>query len=220
MVYLALLPQARFSLGELIWAGNEPTDDNQRLCANRKETHMSLKSTRVFLALTTLVSVVLTSRSIQAVESDAAQWRTSFDTFVKAIDEFPLADVPICKPDAGEFVGERVSSDAAIMKRFGGKVEFGGIFQGIVTVESPPQHKREKIDSDLAWPAGLSSNTTWRLHLYPKAGSLKAWRALKPKTTIKFRAVVTGISMYHPWIPGANVRTISILLEDGKIVSQ
>jgi hypothetical protein len=114
-----------------------------------------------------------------------------------------------------------VSGDAAIMKRFGGKVEFEGVFQGIVTTEDSlgvPQKKSKKIDISVTWPTGLSSNSYQRLHLYPKASSLKAWRALKPKTSIKFRAVVTGITMYYPYIP--NVHAFSILLEDGEIVSK
>ena len=157
----------------------------------------------------------------QAVKSDAEQARTSFDAFAKAIDKYSLSDVPFSKTHVGELIGERVSSDAAIMKRFGGRVEFEGVFYGVVTTEdSPgiPQKKSKKIDISMAWPTGLSSNSYRRLHLYPKAGSLKAWRALKPQTSIKFRAVVTGITMYYPYIP--NVHAFSILLEEGEIVSK
>ena len=188
---------------------------------------MSLKSSRVVVALIALVSIVSILGCTQAVKSDTAQKRTSFDTFTRDIEKFPLNDVPFSKVEVGELAGRRVSGDAAIMKRFGGQVEFDGSFQGILTgdfrLATPKEgeqiKKPEKIDITLAWPSGTSSNIYWKLHLYPKAGSLKSWRALKPKTSIKFRAVVTGITMYHPWIPGLE-RAYSILLEDGEIVSE
>ena len=181
---------------------------------------MSLKSTRVFVAITALVSLVSISGHAQDVKSKVAQWRTSFDAFVKAIDEFPVGEVPFSTAEGTDLTGQRVSGDAAVMKRFGGTVEFEGVFQGIVTSSSPsaPQKRREKIDISMALPAGISPNTSWTLHLYPKAGSLKAWRALAPKTPIKFRAVVTGITMSHTFITGVDLRAYSILLEDGEVV--
>jgi hypothetical protein len=179
---------------------------------------MRLKSSFLFVSLVVLFGFALPSGSPQAAENDEAPWRTSFEAFAKAIDELPAADIPACKVEEGEDTGAPVSRDAAIMKRFGGTVEFSGIFQGVVTIESPPQHKRQKIDIEMAWPPMQKSNRYGRLHLYPKRNSLKAWKALKPNTAIKFRAVVAGISRYEPWIP--TVSAISILLEDGEIVGQ
>jgi hypothetical protein len=183
---------------------------------------MRLKLTGVFVVMLSLVSAMLVSGCAQAVKSDAPQWRTSFDAFLKAIDELPLTEVPFCKIEAGEVTGQRVSSESAIMKRFGGKVEFEGTFQGIYTEERllSPQQKREKIDISMAWPSGLGQNTYWKLHLYPKSGSLKEWRAIKPGATVKFRAVVTGITLYYPPLPGTHLHAFSILLEEGEIVSK
>lgn len=183
---------------------------------------MSLKSTRVFVAITALVSVGSISCYAQDVKSDAAQWRTSFDAFVKALDEFPPGEVPFSTAEGADLTGQRVSGDTAIMKRFGGTVEFDGVFQEIVTSNSSsaPQKKREKIDISMALPSGLSPDTSWTLHLYPKAGSLREWRALTPKTPVKFRAVVTGITRSHTFITGVDLRAYSILLEDGEIIHE
>ena len=182
---------------------------------------MFLKSTRIFVAITSLLSLVSASRGAPDVESKTQQWCTSFDAFVKAIDEYPPNDVPYSKVEAGDVTGQRVGGDAPIMKRFGGKVEFEGTFDGVVTGESflEPQKKIKKIDITVVWPSGLTTNGYWRLHLYPKANSLKAWSALKPKSTVKFRGVVTGITKYQPWIPGVE-RCISILIEEAEPVSK
>lgn len=182
---------------------------------------MLLKTTRILAAITLLLGLVSASGETEADKSDAAQLRTSLDTFLKAIDEYPRDDVPYSKVEAGDVTGARVSGDAPIMKRFGGKVEFEGTFDGVVTGESflEPQKKIKKIDITMAWPSGLNPNGYWRLHLYPKADSLKAWSALKPKTTVKFRGVVTGITKYQPWIPGIGL-CISILVEEGEPVSK
>jgi hypothetical protein len=187
---------------------------------NRKQTDMFLKTTRIFGAIT-LLSLVSATAETEADKSDVAPWRTSFDAFVKAIDDYPPNDVPYSKVEVGDVTGARVSGDAPIMKRFGGKVEFEGTFDGVITGESflEPQKKIKKIDLTVAWPSGLTTNGYWRLHLYPKAGSLKAWSALKPKTTAKFRGVVTGITKYRPWIPGIGL-CISILIEEAEPVSK
>jgi hypothetical protein len=182
---------------------------------------MSLKASHVFVAITLLLRLVSISGETEADQSDTAPWRTSFDAFVKAIDVYPPNDVPYSKVEAGDVTGQRVSGDAPIMKRFGGKVEFEGTFDGVVTGESflEPQKKIKKIDLTMAWPSGLTTNGYWRFHLYPKASTLKAWSALQPKSTVKFRGVVTGITKYQPWIPGVE-RCISILVEEGEPVSK
>jgi hypothetical protein len=182
---------------------------------------MFLKSMPIFVGTALVLSFVSACGEPQADKSDAAPWRTSFDAFVKAIDEYPPNDVPYSKVEAGDVRGQRVSGDAPVMKRFGGKVEFEGTFEGVVTGESflEPQKKIKKIDITMVWPSGLTTNGYFRLHLYPKANSLKAWSALKPKTTVKFGGVVTGITKYQPWIPGVE-RCISILVEEGEPVSK
>lgn len=63
------------------------------------------------------------------------------------------------------------------------------------------------------------ANTEWKVHLYPKSSSLKAWRALKPNTPITFSALVTGITTFHPVIYGVpHLHGMAILLEEGEIV--
>lgn len=175
---------------------------------------MSARSIRALVAITALISVVAVSCSAQTEKSDTAPWRRSYGAFVKAIDEFPVGSVPYTA-EGSELTGQRVSGNEAIMKRFGGSVEFEGVFEGIVPDNS--QKQGEKIDITMSLPSDLSANTSWTLHLYPKAGAIKAWRALKPKTPIKFRAIVTGITRNHTFISGVDLRAYSILLEDGEI---
>lgn len=200
---------------------NERTNDNHRLRINRKQTDMFLKSTPIFVAITLLLGLVPIRGETAADKSDTAQSRASLDDFLKAIDEYPRNDIPYSKVEAGEVTGARVSGDTPIMKRFGGKVEFEGVFHGVVKGESflEPQKKIDKIDISMEWPSGRNPDGNWKLHLYPKAGSLKAWKALKPKSTVKFRGVVTGITKFQPWIPGIGL-CFSILVEEGEIVPQ
>ncbi|MCA1850754.1 MAG: hypothetical protein LC672_06825 [Acidobacteria bacterium] len=185
---------------------------------------MLLKSIRVFIAITSLVSVVSLSGYTQDLSSDSSQWRTSFEAFAKAVDAVPLADVPWSKVEVGQLSGKRVSGERAIMRQFGGRVVFDGVFNGFITdaPQRDPQDKGQKIDISMAWPDGLDRNSKhWTLHLYPKASSLKAWRALKPKTPIKFSADVTGITKFYPAIYGVvHLHGMSILLEEGEIVSK
>ena len=172
--------------------------------------------TRIAVAL---LGVLIAIGGGQHANSNAAAWRTSLPAFLKAISEFPTADLPVAT-SIGSDVGQRVGASQAIMKRFGGTVEFAATFDGVLTGEFllSPERKRQKIDVSIDWPT--DTNTYWRLHLYPKASALKAWRALRPKTPVTFRAVVTGIAWFPTWIPASNVIGIVILLEDGEVVSK
>ncbi len=117
------------------------------------------------------------------------QKHTAFDAFFKAIEDFPLNEVPFSKVDVGELAGRRVSGEAAIMKRIGGQVEFDGTFQEVRTgsfhLATPKDGERikrtEKIEVAMKW-SGSTQSIDWKL--YPKAGSLRAWKALKPEKLI------------------------------------
>lgn len=176
---------------------------------------------RIYLATIVFAGAAAISAFAQDSSSRSVEWRKSFAAFVKAVDAVPRNDVPGCKVGVGHISGERVPAETAIMRRFGGRVEFEGVFLGVVTIEPPqnPQEKKQKIDISVTWPNGLSANTQWKLHLYPKAGSLRAWKALKPNTPIRFTALVTGINKFHPVIYGVpHLNGMSILLEDGEIL--
>jgi len=174
---------------------------------------------RILFALTfALVSAV--ASSAEKAAENGAEWRTSFAAFAKAVDEFPRNDLPFCSTGESER-GRKVSSDAPVMKRFGGAVEFEGNFEGIFTDTSlTGLPKREQIRMEMPWPKELSANGNYTLALYPKKGTLKTWRALETKSRVKFRAVVAGITRFEPWIPGSHVQGISILLEDAEIVTK
>lgn len=183
---------------------------------------MFLKSTPILVAITLLLGLVPTRGETAADKSDTpAQSWTSLDDFLKAIDEYPRDDIPYSKVEVGDVTGARVGGDTRVMQRFGGKVEFEGVFHGVIKGESflEPQKKIDKIDISMDWPSGRNPGGNWKLHLYPKAGSLKAWKALTPKSTVKFRGVVTGITKYQLWIPGIGL-SISILVEEGEPVSK
>lgn len=154
-------------------------------------------------------------------------WRTSFDAFVRAIAAFPINEIPYVTPEAGavrELQGLRVSGDRSVMKRYGGRVEFEGTFKAVTrdwnsALAKPREY--ERIDIEMAWPAIEGPNpTNWTIRIYPKARSLKNWKALKPDTAIRFGAVVTGIALHHTWIPGVDLRWYSILLEDAELVAK
>ena len=173
------------------------------------------------LALTAIAGVASLSASSESPAGERDEWRKSYEAFVKAIDAFPREDIPGCKVEVGHLSGERAPAETAIMRRFGGRVEFDGVFEGVVTIEPPqaPQTKRQKIDISLKRPEGLSGNTEYKVHLYPKRNSLKAWQALKPNTPIRFSADITGITAFSPVIYGVpHLNGISILLEEGEIV--
>lgn len=171
----------------------------------------------VFVATALLSSLVPAQGYTQNGKTDTASWRTSFAAFITAVDKVPLSEIPLSSSEG--IAGRRVSSGAAIMKRFGGEVEWEGLFQGIVTEELPSRAKREKIDISMDRPSGLKGNTVWEFHLYPKAGSLRAWKRLAPKTPVKFRAVVTGITEFPTWLD-VHVHGVSILLEEVEILSK
>ena len=153
-------------------------------------------------------------------ENENADWRRSFAAFVKALDSVPLTELPSTKTDVGQQLGERVERDAAIMKRFGGTVEFEGVFEGVKTVEFA-QEKLQKIDISMARPVELNGNTQPFLHLYPKRGSLAAWKALKPNTPVKFRGTVTGITWFQPVIYGVpHLHGLAIRVDAAEIVPQ
>jgi hypothetical protein len=157
----------------------------------------------------------------QTTPSDTPTWRTSLAAFVKEVERIPLEDVPSADVEAGERTGERASVKFLIMQRLGGPVEWEGKFLGMSTVNVPnsPWNGRQKIDLAMEWPSG-DANSLWKLHLYPKADSLRAWRALTPNTRIRFRAVVTGITRYQSTLPVPHLRPRAVLLEEGELVSQ
>jgi hypothetical protein len=182
---------------------------------------MRLRANRTGRAISVIASAVLICVLAPTRASDLPDWRKSYEAFVKAVDAFPRDDVPGCKVEVGHISGERAAAETAMMRRFGGPVEFEGVFQGVVTIEPPqsPQTKKQKVAVALSRPEGLSGNTEWKVHLYPKSGSLRAWKALKPNTRVRFTAVVTGITRFHPVIYGVpHLNGMSILLEDGEIV--
>lgn len=175
---------------------------------------------RLFFAIFALSSSWEVGNSLLAAETGSADWRRSFAALVKALNNVPLAELPTTKTHVGHQLGARVDSEAAIMKRFGGRVEFEGVFDSVKTVEFA-QEKHQKIEITVARPAEPSGNTETFLHLYPKRGSLPAWRALKPNSPIRFRGTVTGITWFHPVIYGVpHLYGLAIRVEDGEIVSR
>jgi hypothetical protein len=157
---------------------------------------------------------------VASVQSQEPQWRTSFDAFVKAIAAFPISEIPYVNPDPSDLTGLRVAGEQEIMKRYGGVVEFTGTFQKVSrdfdSRKAEPTN-RERVEIEMLYPS-VPGPTNWTLLLYPKATSLKAWKALAPNTPIKFRAVVTGIARNHAWLSGVDLRWYSILLEDAELV--
>jgi hypothetical protein len=179
-----------------------------------------LPKDRLFFALMAICSVSFVGNYVQAEQSENAAWRGSFAAFVSALDKVPLTELPSTKADVGHQLGDRVDSDATIMKRFGGPVEFEGIFEGVKTVEFA-QKKQQKIGISMARPVELDANTQAFLHLYPKTGSLSGWKAIKPNTPIKFRGTVTGITWFQPVIYGVpHLHGLAIRVEDAEIVSK
>jgi hypothetical protein len=181
---------------------------------------MTRSSIRGSIVAAALIGALSTSGYAQPADRDTTRWRTSFEAFVQAIEEFPPDDVSFSTAEEGEWTGKRVVADEPIMRRFGGEVEFDGVFEGL-EADSPPMdpgEKREKLHVSMDWPAGLRPTTLWKVHLYPKASSLPAWRALEPKSPVRFRALVTGITVFTTFIPGVH-QGIAILLEDVEIVS-
>lgn len=178
---------------------------------------------RAFRAVTVIAcaSGVLISAAIQAGQSDSAPWRTSFETFIRTIEQLPAAQIPRSTAEKGNVVARRVRPDDPIMKRFGGRVEFEGVFESVVEdwPGSAPEKTRPKIEMRMAWPKGGPPDIMWTLDVYPSSTSLRGWKALPPQTAIKFTAVVTAIAETDAWIPGANIRPAYIQLEGAEVVS-
>ena len=179
-----------------------------------------LSRSHLFFAIFALSSLWDVGGPLLAAETESADWRRSFAALVKALDKVPLTEMPATKTHIGHQLGARVDSEAAIMKRFGGRVEFEGVFDSLKTVEFA-QKKHQKIEITMARPAELSGNTETFLHLYPKRGSLPAWREVKPNSALRFRGTVTGITWFQPVIYGVpHLHGLAIRVEDGEIVSQ
>lgn len=151
----------------------------------------------------------------------AAAWRTSFDEFVRAIAAFPIQEIPDTNPNGADLTGLRVGPGEAVMKRFGGPVEFTGTFQGVSrdfdSVRARPTN-RERVEIEMVYPA-VPGPTNWTLLLYPKATALGAWKAVAPQTLVRFRATVTGIARHRTFLSGVDLRWYSILLEEATMVA-
>jgi hypothetical protein len=150
--------------------------------------------------------------SARRADGSSESWRASWPEFARTLDAFAKSSRDIPRASlAHARTGLPAPRTLEVMKRFGGPVTFEGVLKGITT-RNLLDGRFAKLKVDLARPTW-----GWRVHLYPKAESFKAWTAVPAGTPVAFRAVVAGIARMPPdgvfWDNG-----YTVLLEDAELV--
>ena len=178
--------------------------------------------TRTVLVSAAAVVVIvgtLSSASVWAQSGGAATepWRSSWTRFVQAIEEWRSAGnvVPTASFDS-LIKGDPVPLSLPVMKRFGGTVTFEGNFKGVIT-HAMMNGMQAKLDLDLPDSKGTAADHKFEgmAHVYPAAGAIDNWKAVKAGTAVRFRAVVKGVAMMEP-SPGKIAYIV--LLQDAQLV--
>jgi hypothetical protein len=148
-----------------------------------------------------------TGRAAAPVSTPA--WRTSWQAFSQAIDDYRKTEKEFPQASFQSLVkGQPVPETWAVMKTFTGQVTFEGTLKGF-DEKNVMDGQPFKLDLDLG-----QSLIAWK-HIYPKATSVDAWKAVQPGTMVKFRAAIKGVAGANPL---KDAFAYMVLLQDAEIV--
>jgi len=158
---------------------------------------MNKSNLNYLLAIALIALMCVPVRARGQGSATAQSWRTSWTSFVEAIDsfrkqnkEFPQASFQMVTS------GQPVPDKWLVMKQFNGRVTFEGTFRR-VTTDSLMEGMTAKLEFEM--PKSPVAGAV--LHLYPSAASLPTWKTLPTGAITKYSAVVTGVSGVEP-LPG------------------
>jgi hypothetical protein len=153
------------------------------------------------------------------------EWQTSWVRFIQEVGDFCQQHKDSKDNQVPESTwqmishGERVPRSWGIMKRFGAPVEFEGTFKGVT-----PGSKKEKLMAGKAVKLGLEMPTKFPdppkdyggtlLHVYPKPSAVAAWKKLSISASVRFRATVTGVTVFAVPFRGGVLFQYHVLLEE------
>ena len=174
------------------------------------------------------VPLVLTACSAKGKRTELREeWQTSWIKFVQEVSDF-------CQQHKNESQqvpestfqmisqGQRVPESWGIMKRFGAAVEFEGTFKGIkLPSDKEKLMEGQTVKLDLAMPTNFTKDLEHYggalLHVYPKTSAVAEWEKLSNGASVRFRAMVTGVSVFELPIRGGLFQ-YHVLIEDAELL--